>query len=42
MTESLADLTGKETQTWDGLVATVLSEDASDGWRLLDAVIVFR
>lgn len=42
MTECLADLTGKETQMWDGLVATVLSEDASDGWRLLDAVIVFR
>lgn len=42
MTECLADLTRKETQMWEGLVATVLSEDASDGWMLLDPVIVFR
>lgn len=42
MTECLADLTRKETQMWEGLVATVLSEDASDGWRLLDPVIVCR
>ena len=42
MTECLADLVGKETQIWDGMGATVLSEDAGDGWRLLDAVIVFR
>lgn len=26
----------------DGMVAVVLREDASDGWWLLDAVIVFR